>query len=483
MPSSTDISGWRGCSSRRHRRSHSVSTPAQVSGGQLFFEFDAPEAFISPQLFAVNPRGDMIYSVKLDMRLSLDPDTQEVVVALGERLICRCSIRTGKSFNYEIDNDISANELREASDFYLLGDNIAVLITYNPENYHLSQYVLVLNESTEKALLTVKRTVTLPALSSDLTIGMGLLDEGFVLAAGHAGPDGENQQVVGHLIAADPLKASLLPNKDITPMIRQFERFLRKHDPDLQVFPSGILAERNGLTFLLKSREYDLFETTIVGRATFNPSGSRVLCKLMPLDNRSVLFSRLLCIRHLRQVCHRDDNIWITIISSDFAQLNSWKWKIYLSLLLYIIKLVTLILRFVLWMRRIDHGISLYLYMKFLRWIFGPSMIPTTAPPPAFSMYGLDMKSRKFRRVPIEPKMFTMENTFVSYPLAIDCDRTGGVITTELGSSLKINYFPSQNAPLSLCKLAEHSVYRYFPAFEKSPLLRRSVGQLNWDLI
>ncbi|VDO39065.1 unnamed protein product [Haemonchus placei] len=353
MPSSTDISSWRGCSRRRRRRSHSVSTPAQVSGGQLFFEFDAPEAFISPQLFAVNPRGDMIYSVKIDMRLSLDPDTQEVVVALGERLICRCSIRTGKSFNYEIDNDISANDLREASDFYLLSDNIAVLITYNPENYHLSQYVLVMNETTEKALLTVKRTVTLPALSSDLSIGMGLLDEGFVLAAGHAGPDGENQQVVGHLIAADPLKASLLPNKDITPMIRQFERFLRKHDPDLQVFPSGILAERNGLTFLLKS------------------------------------------------------------------------------------KLVTLILRFVLWMRRIDHGISLYLYMKFLRWIFGPSMIPTTAPPPAFSMYGLDMKSRKFRRVPIEPKMFTMENTFVSYPLAIDCDRTGGVITTELGSSLK----------------------------------------------
>ncbi|KAK6042792.1 hypothetical protein COOONC_19703 [Cooperia oncophora] len=103
-------------------------------------------------------------------------------------------------------------------------------------------------------------------------------------------------------------------------------------------------------------------------------------------------------------------------------------------------------------------------------------MIPVTAPPPAFNMYGLDMKSLKFRRVPIK-------YAFISYPLAIDCDRTGGVVTAELGSSLKVNYFPSQTAPLSLCKLAEHSVYRNFPAFEKSPLLRRSVGQLNWDLI
>ncbi|KAK5986220.1 hypothetical protein GCK32_004919 [Trichostrongylus colubriformis] len=230
--------------------------------------------------------------------------------------------------------------------------------------------------------------------------------------------------------------------------IREFERFLWKHDPDLHIFAAGILAERNGLTFLLKSTDYELFETTVVGRATYGQNGG-VLCRLIPLDNSSVLFSRLLCIRHLRQVCHRESNIWMTIISSDFAQLNSWKWKIYLSALLYIM----------------------------------PSMIPVTAPPPAFNMYGLDMKSLKFRRVPIKPKLYTTENTFVSYPLAIDCDRTGGVVTAELGSSLKVNYFPSQNTPLSLCKLAEHSVYRHFPAFEKSPLLRRSVGQLNWDLI
>ncbi|EYC28728.1 hypothetical protein Y032_0007g3383 [Ancylostoma ceylanicum] len=133
-------------------------------------------------------------------------------------------------------------------------------------------------------------------------------------------------------------------------------------------------------------------------------------------------------------------------------------------------------------------------------------MIPVTAPPPTFNMYGLNMKSLKFRKVPIQPKLYSMENAFVSYPLAIDCDDSGGVITAELGSSLKycispysgqatlihwgkgddtetwkiifgkkqlqkrnsenvreyfrINYFPSQNTPLSLCKLAEHSVYR-----------------------
>ncbi|KAK6042794.1 hypothetical protein COOONC_19702 [Cooperia oncophora] len=342
-----------------------------------------------------------------------------------------------------------------------------------------------MNDATGNAVLTVKRTMTLPALNSSLSIGTGLIDEGLVLATGYTGPEGENRQVVGHLIAADPLKASVLPNKDITPMIRQFEQFLMKHDPDLHIFAPGILAERNGLTFLLKSTDYELFETTVVGRATFNANGSRVICKLIPLDNSSI-FS-LLCIRHLRQVCHRDDNIWMTIISSDFAQLNSWKWRIYLSALLYIIKVITLMLRFVLWIRRVDHGVSLYLYMRLLRWLYGPSMIPVTAPPPAFNMYGLDMKSLKFRRVPIKPKPYSVESTFISYPLAIDCDRTGGVVTAEarifVKNYFRVNYFPSQTAPLSLCKLAEHSVYRNFPAFEKSPLLRRSVGQLNWDLI
>ncbi|VDP02337.1 unnamed protein product [Heligmosomoides polygyrus] len=376
------------------------------------------------------------------------------------------------SSSYAIDNDITANELRESSDVYLLSDNIAVLITYNPETYRLSQYVLVLRDDDETAVLTMKRTMTLPALNSNLSIGTGLLNEGIVLAAGYTGPEGEARQVVGHLIAADPLKASVLPNKDITPMIRQFERFLLKHDSGLHIFAPGILAERTGLIFLLKSSEYEMFDTTVVGRATFNSNGSRVMCQLIPLDNSSVLFPRLLCVRHLRQICHREENIWMTIISSDFEQLST--------------KVITLVLRFVLWMRRVDRGVSLYLYMRLLRWLYGPSMIPVTAPPPAFNMYGLDLKSLKFRRVPIkqfQPKLYSVENAFVSYPLAIDCDRTGGVVTAELGSSLKVNYFPSQNTPLTLAKLAQHSVYRYYPAFEKSALLRRSVGQLNWDLI
>ncbi|KJH53189.1 hypothetical protein DICVIV_00687 [Dictyocaulus viviparus] len=387
------------------------------------------------------------------MRLALDPDTHEAVVIMANRVISRCSIRTGKmskkfiddyisqqtfkNSNYVIDNDITSNELRESSDFYLLADNIAVLLTYNLENYHFSQYVLILSDNTGKATLTMKRTMTLPSLNSNLTVGMGLLNEGFVMATGYTGPEGIHRQVVGHLIAADPLKASILQNKDITPMIRQFERFLVKHDADLHIFASGILAEKNGLIFLLRSSEYDLFETTMVGRASFKSKGSMVRCELIPLDNSSVLFPRLLCIRHLRQVCHRDGNIWMTIISSDFEQLSTVRWRIYLSLLLYIIKVITILLRFVLWMRRVDRGVSLYLYMKVLRWIYGPSMIPVTAPPPTFNMYGLDMNSLKFKRVPIKPKLYSSENAFINYPLAIDCDRTGGVVTAELGSSLR----------------------------------------------
>ncbi|KAJ1355801.1 hypothetical protein KIN20_013346 [Parelaphostrongylus tenuis] len=425
----------------------------------------------------------MMYSVKIEMRLALDPDTREAVVVLISRLICRCSIRTGQNKSFTIDNDITSNELRESSDFYILADNIAVLLTYNVENYHFSQYVLLLNDTTEKAMLTMKRTTTLPSLNSGLIVGMGLLNEGFLLATGYTGPEAVHRQVVGHLIAADPLNASTFPNKDITLMIRQFERFLVRHNADLHIFPAGILPEKDGLVFLLKSFEYDLFESKLIGKASFTTAGSRIQCELIPIDNSSILFPQLLCTRHVRQVCHRDGNIWMTIVTSNFEELTTWRWRVYLSVLLYIIKVITLFLRFVLWMRRLDGGVSLYFYMRILRWVYGPSMIPVTAPPPAFNMYGLDMKSLKFKRVPIEPRLCTYENAFVTYPLAIDCDRTGGVITAELGSSLKINYFPSQKTPLSLCKLAEHSVYRNFPAFEKSPLIRRSVGQLNWELL
>uniref|UniRef100_A0A158PBW5 DNA damage-binding protein 1 n=1 Tax=Angiostrongylus cantonensis TaxID=6313 RepID=A0A158PBW5_ANGCA len=354
----------------------------------------------------------MIYSVKIGMRLSLDPDTREAVVMLTNRLICRCSIRTGENKTFMIDNDITPDELRQCSDFYLLADNIAVLLTYNVENYHFSQYVLLLNDITENATLIMKRTTTLPALNSGLTVGntgMGLLDEGFLMVTGYTGPEGIHRQVVGHLIAADPLNASVFPNQDITLMIRQFERFLVNHDEDLGIFPSGILAEKNGLVFLLKkygtnlirkkkkellefmiedkveagkyihvtfnfSSEFDLFESTLVGRASF---ASKIKC---------VLPSGHILLR--------------------------------------------------------------------------PSMIPVTAPPPTFNMYGLDMNSFKFKQVPIKPKLHSNENSLISYPLAIDCDRSGGVITAELGSSLK-----------------------NFPAFEKSPLIRRSVGQLNWELL
>ncbi|KAL6728416.1 hypothetical protein Aduo_010192 [Ancylostoma duodenale] len=418
---------------------------------------------------------------------------------VGNRVICRCSIHTGESTNYVIDHDITAVELRQSNDLYLLTDSIAVLVTYNPENYQFSQYVLALNDRSEDAVLTIKRTVTLPALSSSLTIGTGLLKDGYILVTGYTGPaDDRDRQVVGMMIAADPYKASSLPNKDITSMIGQFERYLLHSYPDLRIFAPGIFAEKDGLIFMLKrqvhsrltvitqvliifSIEYDLFETSLIGRAYFSSRSEAVRCRLIPVDNSSVVFARLLCIRHVRQVCHRDKNIWVTIICSDFAQLSTWRWRFYLSALLYIIKAITIVLRIVLWLRRIDRGVTLFLYIKLLRWLYGPSMIPVTAPPPTFNMYGLNMKTLKFRKVPIQPKLYSMENAFVSYPLAIDCDDTGGVITAELGSSVRINYFPSQNTPPSLCKLAEHSVYRNFPAFEKSPLLRRSVGQLNWE--
>ncbi|WKX98166.1 hypothetical protein Q1695_013670 [Nippostrongylus brasiliensis] len=89
--------------STAHRRRSAKSTAAKVFGGQQFFEFDAPEAFISPQLFAVNPRGDMIYSVKIDMKLTLDPDTHEVVILLGNRTVCRCSIHSGTTLCSECE--------------------------------------------------------------------------------------------------------------------------------------------------------------------------------------------------------------------------------------------------------------------------------------------------------------------------------------------------------------------------------------------
>ncbi|KHJ95977.1 hypothetical protein OESDEN_04074 [Oesophagostomum dentatum] len=213
--STTDIAGLLPPTTP-HRRS--PTSNSEVHGRQEYFEFDSPESFISPQLFAVNPSGNMIYSVKIDMKLTLDPDTQEVVIVVGSRLLCRCSIHTGQSTNYVIDYDISGTELRQSTDLYMLTDNIAVLLTYNPENYHFSQHVLALNDETQRALLTITRTTTLPSLSSALTVGTGLLTEGYILITGYSGPDESDRHVVALLIAADPYKASLLPNKDLTNM-------------------------------------------------------------------------------------------------------------------------------------------------------------------------------------------------------------------------------------------------------------------------
>ncbi|KAL6728417.1 hypothetical protein Aduo_010193 [Ancylostoma duodenale] len=55
--STTDISGASSPPTTPLRYSRAV--PSEVRGGQMFFEFDAPEAFISPQLFAVNPSGSV----------------------------------------------------------------------------------------------------------------------------------------------------------------------------------------------------------------------------------------------------------------------------------------------------------------------------------------------------------------------------------------------------------------------------------------
>lgn len=53
---------------------------------------------------------------------------------------------------------------------------LAILVTYNPENYQFSQYALALNDETQEAVLTIKRTITLPALNSSLTIGRSKIE-------------------------------------------------------------------------------------------------------------------------------------------------------------------------------------------------------------------------------------------------------------------------------------------------------------------
>ncbi|VDM80245.1 unnamed protein product [Strongylus vulgaris] len=55
--STTDITGF--SSAPPSPRCRSLATPSEIHGGQMFFEFDAPEAFVSPQLFAVNPSGNV----------------------------------------------------------------------------------------------------------------------------------------------------------------------------------------------------------------------------------------------------------------------------------------------------------------------------------------------------------------------------------------------------------------------------------------
>lgn len=113
-------------------------------------------------------------------------------------------------------------------------------------------------------------------------------------------------------------------------------------------------------------------------------------------------------------------------------------------------------------------------------------MIPIYSPQKQFHLCYLDINRRRFFRYEHSARVLKskMDPNETEFAMGFDVDSDGGALVldhpTEKSREMELSYYRNPMKPQSLAQLATYSAYRNFPSFEKSSLLRRLTGVIDW---
>ncbi|CAB3401291.1 unnamed protein product [Caenorhabditis bovis] len=387
---------------------------------ESYFIKSTPDAFQSPQHVALNAKGSIFYALKYQIEPRIEGEPPQFILALVINEICKYHVLSGDHISFAIDEDFEISRLVRIFEMYVLGDNHVVVVGYEPERYHFTQTVFHLDVSTKKALIVGIRTLTVSRVIGPPFINLSLLDRGRILLCGVRSSEFGRNIRLAISIAANPLEMDLRKDEDLSGLVEDFNKFLSS--------ANGAENEKLMSVFVLSMDE----ESIIL-----------LLSKC----------SDCLTLAALKTLKIRNGSVWINVAVPDYEKLKTFYWRVRL------------------------------IYVR----IVLPGMVPSYSPAKLFHLYYLDLNNRRFLKVPHRPRCeeTSDDQQDSNFSTMFDVDARGGVlIIDQPNSNLQnhaVSYYPNPTRPRSLHQISMYTAYRNYPAFEKSSLLRRMTGMLEWN--
>ncbi|CAI5444231.1 unnamed protein product [Caenorhabditis angaria] len=440
----------------------------------------------SPQFLATNRDSTIAYSLKYKAQTRIvdmgDDQMPMIIQEIPMRCICKYHVFSGNNSTFEMEEDWDLAELIKIIDFYALAENLVVTISYDQEQYQFSQTVLFLEQSTGNAVIVVRKKFTVSRLAGLPFINTALIHSGKLIICGARADESGKMNRLTLLIPNDPM--STQNHEDISELLDGFQKYLGTM-PESKIIALFVLGmtDKEMTVFLCESTESsNRLMTECVGKID-RVTGANSIEKI---DNEVVKYTDFCGVLSLKHMRTRGQNVMMGISIPDVEKSRTLWWRIKLYYARFALKVMICGFRAFGFLALYDRGFTFFMFVRFLRLIHGPHILPQYCVDEKLYFYHLDLNHRKIFEIPHEPRKQDMKDdpNQSNFATNFEIDENGGALLLDFPTlkreSLRASYYPNPTIPQKLSSLSMYSAYRNYPSFEKSSLLRRMTGLTDW---
>lgn len=465
---------------------------------QTYFVHSTPQGLNGAQYLAVNRDGTIIYGLRIRVELSIiemPGEVPEVLTTATEKTVCKYHITSGNSKTFQLDDDFDPLLLTRILEFYTLCEDLVVMLCYDTEHCQFIQIVVHLEHEKEWAQSVAVRRKTVTRLAGPPLINLSFLDKGRVVLCGvRASAEGINERM-SLSIAADPLRSFDQQDDDFSHLIEEFNKFLTKqpsNDEGKSLISLFLLSlDEKQISVLLSEVDPNdphteaIFATNYIGIVNRKNKAFSV----EKLDNSIITATgEPLKVSSINQMKTKGGNVWMTFSVTDIEKLKTMYWRCKHLYVRVMLRLMIMGFHGSIYLWRFDNGFTFYCLTRLLTFLHGPTMIPVYFPQKKFFMCYLNIQRRRFFRFEHSARVQKNKRdpNETDFAISFDVDASGGAVVLDHpidedhNSQMKLSYIPNPVKPQSLAQLATYAAYRNYPAFEKSSILRRMTGVLDW---
>uniref|UniRef100_A0A8R1DEH4 Uncharacterized protein n=1 Tax=Caenorhabditis japonica TaxID=281687 RepID=A0A8R1DEH4_CAEJA len=172
----------------------------------------------------------------------------------------------------------------------------------------------------------------------------------------------------------------------------------------------------------------------------------------------------------------------------DVKKLSTLYWRLKHLYVRIMLRLMIIGFHGSLFLWRYDNGFTFNVLTRILMFLHGPTMIPVYSPERKFGLCYFDVKHRKFFNIKHAARGLKNKRdpNDTDFAVNFDVDSSGGAVVIDFPAKeqkkdeMMVSYYPNPTKPQSLARMCRYTAYRNFPSFEKSCMLRRLSGLLDW---